>query len=90
MKKHRNQKVRVAVCITDSEPDLEPGKIYQVLPDGPAVKENCLRVVDESGEHYLYPASFFILIELPQEIERVLGVRLRKRKSVSRALHRAT
>lgn len=72
MKKRRNQKKRFAVCITDSEPDLELRKIYQVLPDESAAKNNYVRIVDESGEDYLYPASYFVLIELPQEAERAL------------------
>jgi len=56
--------------MTDSEPDLELRKIYQVLPDESAAKENLVRVIDESGEDYLYPASSFVFIELPQEAER--------------------
>jgi hypothetical protein len=72
MEKNRNQEVRFAVCITDSEPDLERRKVYQVLPDDSAAEDNYLRVVDESGEDYLYPASYFVLIELPQAAERAL------------------
>ncbi|MGH7908723.1 MAG: hypothetical protein ACRENW_02600 [Thermodesulfobacteriota bacterium] len=72
MKKRSNQETRFAVCITDSEPDLELRKIYQVLPDESAAKNNYVRVIDESGEDYLYPASYFVLIELPKEVERAL------------------
>ncbi len=72
MRKHTNQEIRFAVCVTDSEPDLVLRKVYQVLPDESAAKSNYLRVIDESGEDYLYPASYFILIELPQEAERAL------------------
>jgi hypothetical protein len=72
MKKPRNQKIRLAVCITDSEPDLELRKVYQVLPDESAAKNNYLRIVDESGEDYLYPASYFVFIDLPQKAERAL------------------
>ena len=70
MKKLRNQETRFAVCITDSEPDLELRKIYQVLPDESVVKNDYIRVVDESGEDYLYPARYFVLIELPKKVER--------------------
>ena len=70
MKKQRGRDIRFALCMTDSEPDLELRKIYQVLPDESAAKENLVRVIDESGEDYLSPASSFVFIELPQEAER--------------------
>ncbi|RKZ73200.1 MAG: hypothetical protein DRR19_31230 [Candidatus Parabeggiatoa sp. nov. 1] len=52
--------------------DLEPLKIYQTLPDDSAAKEDYIRVIDESGEDYLYPESYFITINLPQVIEPTL------------------
>jgi hypothetical protein len=58
MKKHVKPGVKFVVCITDSEPDLEPRKVAQVIQDQAAEKENHLRVIDESGEDYLYPADF--------------------------------
>ncbi len=70
MRKLSSQAIRFAICMTDSEPDLELRKIYQVLPDESAAKENLVRVIDESGEDYLYPVSYFVFIELPQEAER--------------------
>jgi len=59
-----------ALCIEnrDSE-DLEKRKIYVAIPDEEAAKEGYLRVIDESGEDYLYPASYFILMELPAEAQ---------------------
>jgi hypothetical protein len=72
MKARRKQEIRFAVCITDSEPDLESRKTYQVLPDEDAASDNHIRVIDESGEDYLYPASFFVLVEVPKEAERAL------------------
>ncbi len=72
MKTRLKQEIRFAVCITDSEPDLEPRKIYRVLPDELAAKDNHLRVIDESGEDYSYPASFFVFVELPKAAERAL------------------
>lgn len=72
MKKHHDSGIQFAICITDSEPDLERRKVYQVLPDESAAKENYIRVVDESGEDYLYPARYFVLIELPQAAESTL------------------
>ena len=72
MKTRGKQEIRFAVCITDSEPDLEKRKIYQVVPDEAAEKEGHVRVIDESGEDYLYPAEFFVAVEVPKEAERAL------------------
>lgn len=70
-----NPESRFALCIEykDSE-DLEKRKIYVVVPDEEAAKEGYLRVVDESGEDYLYPASYFILVELPAEAQEALRI----------------
>lgn len=72
MKKQLKSDARFVVCITDSEPDLEPRKVYQVIKDEAAEKEDHLRVIDESGEDYLYPADFFIFVEVPKGAERSL------------------
>lgn len=65
---------RFVVCINNAEypASLELHKIYRVLPDEDAAIEGDVRVVDESGEDYLYPAEWFISIELPREVERSL------------------
>lgn len=61
------------VCVNnDDYEDLDVRKIYQVLPDEPATADGLLRIVDESGEDYLYPAKLFLQIELPQAIEKAL------------------
>jgi hypothetical protein len=64
-----------ALCVEnkDSE-DLEKRKIYAVVPDEQAEREGYFRVIDDSGEDYLYPASYFILVELPAEAQRALRV----------------
>ncbi|HEX9654692.1 MAG TPA: hypothetical protein VGA99_13365 [bacterium] len=67
----KSQKVQFGVCITNSEPDLELRKIYQFLPDDSAEKSNYVRVIDESGEDYLYPSDYFVPIDLPDEVEKV-------------------
>jgi hypothetical protein len=51
---------------------LEPRKIYRVLPDAEAVNDGYVRVVDESGEDYLYPADYFLPIELSRDLEEAL------------------
>lgn len=61
-----------AVCVDNSEypASLELHKVYQVLPDEDAAVDGDIRVIDESGEDYLYPAAYFILVKLPQEVEQ--------------------
>ena len=67
------KKTQFALCIENSDcDDLEKRKLYQILPDEAAAQEGYMRVVDESGEDYLYPAAYFIPIELPRQAEEVL------------------
>lgn len=54
---------------------LIPRKIYEVIPDKRATLDNLIRVIDESGEDYLFDKSHFVSIELPKEIERALVIR---------------
>jgi hypothetical protein len=52
--------------------DLEPRKIYQVLPDESSAADGYIRVIDESGEDYLYPQDYFVSIDLPQAAQKAL------------------
>ncbi len=71
----KNENKKFALCIESKDcEDLEKRKIYQVLPDDEAEKEGYLRIIDESGEDYLYPQSYFILIQLPREAQKALLV----------------
>jgi hypothetical protein len=74
MKELKRSPNRFAVCVsnTDYPASLEIHKIYRVLPDADAASDGDLRVVDESGEDYLYPAEYFVLIELPQAVKKSL------------------
>jgi len=68
------QKLRYALCLhADEFDDLEAFKVYAVLPDDEAGRDDMLRVLDESGEDYLYPARCFVFIELPRVAERALS-----------------
>jgi len=62
------------VCLhnEDYPASLERHKIYRVVPDEDAASDGDLRVIDESGEDYLYPASYFAPIEVPQVVEESL------------------
>jgi hypothetical protein len=65
---------RFVVCIdnSDYEASLELHKIYPAVPDSDAARDGDLRVVDESGEDYLYAASRFVAIEVPKALERAM------------------
>jgi len=69
----QKENYRFVLCIENKDcEDLEKRKIYQALPDEEAEKEGYLRVTDESGEDYLYPQAYFILIQLPREAQEAL------------------
>jgi len=73
MKAYKSR-ARFVVCIrSDGAEDLEPRKVYQVVCDRAASLAGMLRVIDESGEDYLYPAKFFVPVRLPQTIARGLA-----------------
>mgnify|MGYP001821865109 FL=1 len=63
------------VCVRNEgyEASLELHKIYRVLPDSDAEKEGDIRVVDESGEDYLYPVDWFVPIEVPDAVQASLS-----------------
>ena len=65
---------RFVVCIqnTDYEVSLELHKLYRVLTDDAAEKVGFLRVLDESGEDYLYPEAYFVAIDLPEALRDML------------------
>jgi hypothetical protein len=67
-------RTRFAVCVENEEYPASPErfKIYRALTDKGALAEGYVRIIYESGEDYLYPETYFILIDLPQETERAL------------------
>lgn len=64
------------VCVENSgyPAALELRKIYLRLPDSRAAEDGFVRVVDESGEDYLFPSRFFAAIEVPSALERTFAV----------------
>ncbi len=70
----KNPSVEYALCVRNDDcDDLELRKIYRLLPDAEAAKEGYLRVVDESGEDYLYPESYFVILKLPIAAQEALA-----------------
>ncbi|MFQ5668484.1 MAG: hypothetical protein ACE5I7_18930 [Candidatus Binatia bacterium] len=66
-----SQKYAICVDNTDYPASLELRKIYRVVPDADAAQDGDLRVVDESGEDYLYPADF-VIVDFPASALRAL------------------
>ncbi len=76
---------RFAICVDNSEypASLEMHKLYRVLADKEAERDGDLRIIDESGEDYLYPAAYFVLVDLPRDAARAIT------KSFGHSLQRA-
>ena len=74
--KAENTQQRFAVCINSSAypDDLKVRTVYQVLPDESAARSNYIRVIDETGEDYLYPAEYFVFIDVPPEAAKALVI----------------
>jgi hypothetical protein len=73
--KSENQPATFLLCVrNDGAEDLEPRKVYQMLPDLAGTREGHVRVIDESGEDYLYPAEYFVPVKLPPAVAREFTV----------------
>src|ERR1700674_5112953 len=81
-----------AICVENrGAEDLDIRKVYRVLHDKGAVATGYVRVVDESGEDYLYPADYFVFIALPQKAKRAWTARgspAMRRSSSNKSLQR--
>ncbi len=73
--KTRNSGRRYVVCVKNAgyPASLELRKIYRSLTDAAASRHGLVRVIDESGDDYLYPERFFVPIDLPKPIEKLLS-----------------
>ena len=63
-----------AICVddTDYKASLIRGKVYQILPDPKAARDDLVRIVDESGEDYLYHRSYFVFVDFPAAVKKKL------------------
>jgi hypothetical protein len=71
MRKQKKKEPGFVVCLKNRgyEASLERNKIYPSIPDPDAEQDGDIRVVDESGEDYLYPANWFYPLEIPDVVE---------------------
>jgi hypothetical protein len=74
MTRSRKTEAAFVVCVDNRgyPASLELRKIYRVVPDAAAVRHAQVRIIDESGEDYLYPQKYFMAIELPRPVEAAL------------------
>ena len=81
----RAKVIRFAICLAAGpQEDLQAGKVYRVLPDAKAAEVDCMRVIDDSGEDYLYAASRFLLVEVPEKARGRLLRAVRRELSVAK------
>ncbi|MGA2984058.1 MAG: hypothetical protein ABSG32_09595 [Terriglobia bacterium] len=61
-----------ALCIdnNDYQASRIPGKVYRILPDQAAAKDDLVRIVDESGEDYLYHKDYFLFVDFPPGVTK--------------------
>lgn len=61
-----------ALCIdnTDYQASLVLGKVYRIIPDSKAAKDDLVRIVDESGEDYLYHKRYFVFVDFPKAVTK--------------------
>ena len=79
-----------ALCVDDGGmEDLEVRKVYQVLADREARREGCVRVIDESGEDYIYPSGLFVAVKLPAAVVRRFRRRPHAKPAPRRSIRRA-
>jgi hypothetical protein len=73
------------LCVEDGGmEDLEARKLYRILPDREAAREGYIRVVDESGEDYIYPSDLFVSVRLPAAVARRLREPVGSKSRVAR------
>jgi hypothetical protein len=86
MSKQGPAKVKLVVCVCNDDypASLEVRKIYCAIADPSAAAHDLLRVIDETGQDYLYPARFFKPIELPPAVRRALRLRPGMRRKPAR------
>ncbi len=74
MEKTQETSPEFVVCINNDDypASLELHKIYLVVPDEDVAADGDIRVIDESGEDYIYPASYFAHINVPEDVEQSL------------------
>ena len=68
----KRQTKQFALCLknTGNEASLILGKVYRVLPDARAAKDHLVRIIDESGEDYLFHKNQFALVDFPQAVRK--------------------
>lgn len=74
--KNNSLNTKYVICVNNDgyEDDLKLRTVYRILPDDSAARSNYIRVIDETGEDYLYPVAYFVNIEVPHAAEQVFAI----------------
>ncbi|MGH9328562.1 MAG: hypothetical protein ACRD2B_17980 [Terriglobia bacterium] len=72
----RSKSLKFVICVQNKgyEASLERRKVYRQLQDPPAERRHLRRIIDESGEDYLYPVDYFLPLNLPKPVEKALDI----------------
>ena len=70
MMKNHNKPFALCIDNRDYRASLIPGKVYRILPDSKAEKDDLVRIVDESGEDYLYHKALFVFVDFPPAVKK--------------------
>lgn len=68
--KHPSKPFALCVDNTEYQASLVLGKVYRILPDARAARDDLVRIVDESGEDYLYHKSHFVFVDFPKAVAK--------------------
>ncbi len=73
--RRKSSRAAFVLCLRNAgyAASLEPRKIYSVVQDASAAKHHLVRIIDESGEDYLYPADYFVVLRLPTSVRAALS-----------------
>ena len=87
MKRTKTLPRQFAICVNNADypVSLELHKLYRLVPDEEAEQDGDLRVIDESGEDYLYSADYFLVVEFPRPVQRALQTSFARSMRPSRA-----
>jgi hypothetical protein len=74
MTERKRMTSRFALCVKNEgyPASLELRKLYRVVPDARAARDGQIRIIDESGEDYLFPQEYFVPVSLPRKVETAL------------------
>lgn len=92
MKKRNGTPRQFVICVDNSDylASLELHKVYSVVPDERATEDHYIRVIDESGEDYLYSAKRFLPLNLPERVQKSIIRRIPEHTGIAKVRDRVS